>query len=165
MGAMCLLKVSSPRGRGTKRSATFDSAEWRLSSIVAMTAMAVAAMHKAAATGFPFCPFLFFGFAGGCFIQATGCCASRVRFVQLGLALHDFNDRAQAARIWSAVTCYRFCRFGDLSPKQGRVQRPGRFGRLPRFHGDKSPAESADKSAHSKVVAVSPRGQSASAQV
>jgi len=56
---------------------------------------------------------------------------------------------ALATRIWSAVTCHRFCRFGDLSPKQGRVQRSGRFGRLAAFDGDKSPAESADKSAHS----------------
>src|SRR5881296_419508 len=64
---------------------------------------------------------------------------------------------AQPARIWSAVTCHRFGRFGDLSPKQGRVQRPGRIGRVATFDGDKSPAESADKSAHSKVVAASPR--------
>src|SRR5436309_1847877 len=64
---------------------------------------------------------------------------------------------AQAARIWSAVTCHRFCCFGDLSPKQGRVQRPGRAGRLLAFDGDKSPAESADESAHSKVTAASPR--------
>src|SRR5437867_558537 len=64
--------------------------------------------------------------------------------------------RAQPARIWSAVTCHRFCRFGDLSPKQGRVQRPGRVGRLAAFDGDKSPADSADKSAHSKVVPASP---------
>src|SRR5881628_3813446 len=46
---------------------------------------------------------------------------------------------AQPARIWSAVTCHRFCRFGDLSPKQGRVQRPGGVGRLAAFDGDKSP--------------------------
>src|SRR6059036_809917 len=59
---------------------------------------------------------------------------------------------AQAAKTWSAVTCHRFCRFGDLSPKQGRVQRPG----LPAFDGDKSPAESADKSAHSKALAAPP---------
>src|SRR6058998_2346685 len=59
---------------------------------------------------------------------------------------------AQATRIWSAVTCHRFCRFGDLSPKQGRLQRPGRVGRLPAFDGDKSPAKSADKSAHSKAI-------------
>ncbi|HEU0012014.1 MAG TPA: peptidylprolyl isomerase [Verrucomicrobiae bacterium] len=64
---------------------------------------------------------------------------------------------APPARISSAVTHHRFCRFGDLSPKQGRVQRPGRVGRLPAFDGDKSPAESADKSAHSKVVADLPR--------
>src|SRR5213594_2749970 len=56
---------------------------------------------------------------------------------------------ALATRIWSAVTCHRFCRFGDLSPKQGRVQRSGRFGHVPAFDGDKSPAKSADKSAHS----------------
>src|SRR5437867_160744 len=43
-------------------------------------------------------------------------------------------------------------RFGDLSPKQGRVQRPARVGRLPAFDGDKAPAESADKSTHSKVA-------------
>src|SRR5881296_1423744 len=64
---------------------------------------------------------------------------------------------ARPARIWSAVTCHRFGRFGDLSPKQGRVQRPGRVGRVPTFDSDKSPAESADKSAHSKVVAAPPR--------
>src|SRR5881409_70978 len=69
---------------------------------------------------------------------------------------------AQPAKIWSAVTCHRFCRFGDLSPKQGRVQRPGRPGRLLAFDGDKSPAESADKSAHSKVVAAPPRYQTQS---
>src|SRR5437867_4017368 len=49
------------------------------------------------------------------------------------------------------------CCFGDLSPKQGRVQRPGRVGRLPAFDGDKSPAESADKSAHSKGFTASSR--------
>ena len=54
--------------------------------------------------------------------------------------------------IWSAVTCHRFCRFGDLSPKQGRVQRPEQeMGHPTAFDGDKSPAESADKSAHSKA--------------
>src|SRR5881397_2319553 len=63
---------------------------------------------------------------------------------------------AQPARIWSAVTCHRFCRLGDLSPRQGRLQRPGRVGRLPASDGDKSPAESADKSAHSRVAAASP---------
>src|SRR5213594_5003738 len=66
------------------------------------------------------------------------------------------NFCAQAARIWSAVTCHRFCRFGDLSPKQGRVQRSGRIGRLVAFDGDKSPAESADKSAHSKGARLFP---------
>ena len=55
------------------------------------------------------------------------------------------------------MTCHRFSRFGDLSPKQCRVQRPERVGRLPAFDGDKSPAESADKSAHSKKVATPPR--------
>src|SRR5213594_544004 len=48
-------------------------------------------------------------------------------------------------------------RFGDLSPKQGRGQRPGRIGRLPAFDGDESPAENADKSSHSKLVAALPR--------
>jgi len=65
--------------------------------------------------------------------------------------------RAVAARFWSAVTCHRFWCFGDLSPKQGRVQRPGRVGRLATFDGDKSPAQSADKSAHSKGIAALPR--------
>ena len=54
--------------------------------------------------------------------------------------------------IWSAVTRHRFYRFGDLSPKQGRVQRLGKQLDVPlTFDGDKSPAESADKSAHSKA--------------
>src|SRR5574342_302100 len=68
---------------------------------------------------------------------------------------------AQPARIWSAVTCHRFCSFGDRSaappsPKQGRGQRPGRVGRVPASDGHKAPAESADKSTHSKVVAAPP---------
>jgi hypothetical protein len=69
----------------------------------------------------------------------------------------DYKDEPfrTGGKIWSAVTCHRFCRFGDLSPKQGRVQRPGSVGRLLAFDGDKSPAESADKSAHSKAVAAS----------
>ena len=54
------------------------------------------------------------------------------------------------------MTCHRFGRFGDLLPKHGRVQRPGKVGRLPAFDGDKSPAESADKSAHSKVIVAMP---------
>ena len=33
------------------------------------------------------------------------------------------NLRALTTKIWSAVTRHRFGRFGDLSPKQGRVQR------------------------------------------
>jgi len=32
---------------------------------------------------------------------------------------------SRVADIWSAVTCHRFYRFGDLSPKQGRVERAG----------------------------------------
>jgi hypothetical protein len=63
-------------------------------------------------------------------------------------------------KIWSAVTCHRFFRFGDLSPKPGHVQRPRektsvvgclahhQTRRLVAFDGDKSPAESEDKSAH-----------------
>jgi hypothetical protein len=69
------------------------------------------------------------------------------------------------AKIWSAVTCHRFLRFGDLSPKPGSVQWPWeetgvvgclahhQNGALLAFDGDKSPAESADKSAHSKAGA------------
>ena len=54
--------------------------------------------------------------------------------------------------IWSAVTCHRLQRFGDLSPTQGRVRRPWNNAGPPMaFDGDKSPAESADKSAHSKA--------------
>ena len=34
------------------------------------------------------------------------------------------ETRAPTAKLWSAVTCHRFCRLGDLSPKPGRVQRP-----------------------------------------
>jgi len=64
---------------------------------------------------------------------------------------------ARVAGIWSAVTCHRFHHFGDSSPKQGRVQRPEGIGRLLAFDGDKSPAKSADKSAHSKAGAASPR--------
>jgi len=53
---------------------------------------------------------------------------------------------------WSAVTCHRFQCFGDLSPKQARVQRTAdEVGRLLAFDGDKSPKESAAKSAHSKA--------------
>jgi len=61
------------------------------------------------------------------------------------------------------VTCHRFQCFGDLSPKQGRAQRPGesRGTRPLGFDGDKSPAESADKSAHSKAL----RGRTAKAEV
>jgi hypothetical protein len=55
--------------------------------------------------------------------------------------------RARTAKIWSAVTCHRFCGFGDWSPKQNRWDAPLAF------DGDKSPAESADESAHSKAGA------------
>ena len=61
-----------------------------------------------------------------------------------------------SALFWSAVTRHRFWGFGDLSPTQGRVQRSARLGRLVALAGDKSPAESADKSPHSKVTAASP---------
>src|SRR6266498_2044798 len=55
---------------------------------------------------------------------------------------------------------------GDLSPllplwrlvaKADPRSEAGRVGRLSAIDGDKSPAESADKSAHSKEVAASPR--------
>ena len=49
--------------------------------------------------------------------------------------------RARKTRIWSAVTCHRFHRLGDLSPKQGRFQQLGTTtGRPLAFNGDKSPA-------------------------
>ncbi len=51
------------------------------------------------------------------------------------------NVLARTTRIWRAVTWHRFHRFGDLSPKQSRVQRPGKTtGRSRAFDGDKSPA-------------------------
>jgi Cu(I)/Ag(I) efflux system membrane fusion protein len=54
--------------------------------------------------------------------------------------------------LWSAVTCHPFDGLGDLSPKQSRVQRvAGESGRPPAFDGDKSPAESAARSMHSKA--------------
>ncbi len=60
---------------------------------------------------------------------------------------------AATTEIWSAVTCHRFRRLGDLSPKQGCVQRPGEKVRRPlAFDGDKSPAKSGDKSPHSKSL-------------
>ena len=60
--------------------------------------------------------------------------------------------RAYSPEMWSAVTCHRFDRLGDSSPEQSRVQRlVVSSGRSSDFHGDKSPAESADKSAHSKA--------------
>jgi hypothetical protein len=50
------------------------------------------------------------------------------------------KDRARTTGIWSAVTCHRFHRFGDLPPKQRRVQRLGTTtGRPLAFNGDKSP--------------------------
>lgn len=57
---------------------------------------------------------------------------------------------AQTAGIWSAETCLRFGRLADLSAKPSRVQRPERASRVRHFDGDKSPAKSADQSAHSK---------------
>ena len=57
--------------------------------------------------------------------------------------------------LWSAVTCHRSDGFGDLSPKPARVQRVAKqIGAWGAFDGDKSPAESADKSAHSKAPRV-----------
>ena len=35
------------------------------------------------------------------------------------------TPRHQTTKLWSAVTGHRFDRFGDLSPKQGRVGPPG----------------------------------------
>jgi hypothetical protein len=60
--------------------------------------------------------------------------------------------RSALDQVWSAVTCHRFGRLADLSAKQSRVQRLGAMPRASRFDGDKSPAKSADKSAHSKAM-------------
>jgi hypothetical protein len=59
------------------------------------------------------------------------------------------QSRARTAALWSAVTCHRFGRLTGLPVKQSRVQRLGGTSRARPFDGDKSPAESADKSAHS----------------
>ena len=64
----------------------------------------------------------------------------------------------QTIRIWSATTRHRFAWVIDLSAKQGRVWRLEKLPVPPfAFDGDKSPAKSADKSAHSREVAPSPR--------
>src|SRR5206468_12303064 len=60
---------------------------------------------------------------------------------------------AQPPRIWSAVTCHRF---GDLSPKQVRVQLPGRVARVATRDGPMAPADSADNSEHSQADAAPP---------
>jgi len=52
------------------------------------------------------------------------------------------QSRALTTMIWSAVTCHRFHRFGDWSPKQGRVSTARQqLHALAAFDGDKSPAE------------------------
>jgi len=48
------------------------------------------------------------------------------------------------------------CRRADWSARQNRVQRFGKFNALRNLDGDKSPAESGDKSPHSKVSAALP---------
>lgn len=69
--------------------------------------------------------------------------------------------RAWVAEFWSAVTCHRFVRQADLSGRQRRAERCGEpperpalagVVRLTAFEGDKPPAESADKSAHSTAL-------------
>jgi hypothetical protein len=56
------------------------------------------------------------------------------------------------AKLWSAVTCHRFHRLAGSTAKQSRVQRlVGQIGHSLAFDGDKSPAESAAESAHSKA--------------
>jgi hypothetical protein len=63
------------------------------------------------------------------------------------------NLRALTTRIWSAVTRHRFGHFGDLSPKQGRVQRLEK-----RFHATASSTatsrlrKSGENSPHSKKL-------------
>ena len=76
----------------------------------------------------------------------------RIPYSRVSAVLATSNARSSSYRIWSAVIRHRFCGFGDSSPKPGRVQRPREeVGRLLAFDGDESPAESADKSAHSKA--------------
>jgi hypothetical protein len=59
---------------------------------------------------------------------------------------------ARTAKLWNAVTCHRFPRLADLSAMQSRVQRLVKeLERLLTVDGDKSPAKSAAKSAHSKA--------------
>src|SRR5881409_1585005 len=60
----------------------------------------------------------------------------------------DWARCLAAATIWSAVTCHQ---------SRAALNGTGALDALPAFDGDKSPAESADKSAHSKVVAALPR--------
>ncbi len=55
--------------------------------------------------------------------------------------------------LWSAVTCHRFPRLADLSAKQSRFQRLGEYLRACLLDGDVSPAESGDKSPHSRTTA------------
>jgi hypothetical protein len=74
------------------------------------------------------------------------------------LAMLPTGDKSVTfGKIWSAVTRHRFRCFGGLSPKQGRVQRPEKVGHVDAFDGDKPPSKSADKSAHSRFLAASPR--------
>jgi prepilin-type processing-associated H-X9-DG protein len=59
------------------------------------------------------------------------------------------NQRPIARSIWSAATCRRFGRAADGPARQSRVRRLGVTTELfLAFDGDRSPAESADKSAH-----------------
>jgi hypothetical protein len=58
--------------------------------------------------------------------------------------------RAGRASVWRAVTCHRFYRLANLSARQARVQRAAdKSDAHCRWDGDKSPAESGDKSPHS----------------
>ena len=59
------------------------------------------------------------------------------------------KDRLRMPTIWSAVTCHRFGRRADLSARQSRVQRLGKYPCATAFDGDKSPAESGENSPHS----------------
>jgi tetratricopeptide (TPR) repeat protein len=74
---------------------------------------------------------------------------------------------AKRLKLWSAMICHRFQGLAGLPAKQCRVQRHGEtrkclalpvgrqttIGHARAFDGDKSPAKSADKSAHSKAAA------------
>jgi hypothetical protein len=71
--------------------------------------------------------------------------------VEFGIRTTMMKNYARTTKIWSAETCLHFDRLADLSARQSLVQRFGVFPRADPFDGDKSPAQSADRSAHSEA--------------